>query len=158
MSLDYLLARLGPGHIAWKTIVPGGKPKITREDILAIASEAQQQAFHAIMAKYAGDEQSELWLLRWLTKKSIAEWNDNRAYETIYLQTKQLKLLTEVAVLGWINPRSPHALNARTRSAYMRCNYETYRKNFAAHYAFLMAELNFLEREGLLAILDAKRR
>lgn len=158
MPLDSLLASLAARSLGVDpNKIVGGVPEITREDILAIASNARKPHFHMLMAKYCGDEYSRARIERWMLRKCIAEWFVNPAYQTVRLEARQLKKLSDLAVMCWLNPQESHAATLRTRAAFIGAQHDTYRNRFEPHYAFLLGELGHYEAVALAAVVRANR-
>ena len=153
MSTEYLLTRL-TAQTSWSdTRIPGGvKPELTVADISVIAAAAPHMSFHALMTKYCDDQQSEKIVLSWTHQTSLDEWFTNPVHAATPITARQLNKLAELAVLAWLRPQQPHATTLRTRGAYIGANHETFRRNFQAHYAHLVGELQYLEQIGVNAV------
>jgi hypothetical protein len=149
-----MLARL-TAQTSWAdTRIPGGgKPELTVADISVIAAAAPHMSYHALMTKYCDDQGSERVLLSWTHQTSLDEWFTNPQYAALRIEARQLNRLAELALLAWLKPQAPHATTIQSRAAYVGANHETFRRNFQAHYAFLIGELGFLEQIGLRAVV-----
>jgi len=154
MSIEYMLARL-TAQTNWDSRIPGGGvPELTVADISVIAAAAPHMSYHALMVKYCDDQLSERALLSWLHQTSLDEWFTNPDYASVRIEARQLNRLAELAMLAWLRPSHPHATSIQTRAAYIGANHETFRRNYQAHYAFLLGELGLLEQIGLRALRE----
>lgn len=153
MSIEYMLARL-TAQTTWRDhhMPAGGKPELTAADISVIAAHAPHMSFHALMAKYCDDAISEKAIMSWAHQTSLDEWFTNPTYAAVRIEARQLNRMAELAVLAWLHPRLPHATSIATKAAFVGANHETFRRNFQAHYAFVVGELGFLEAVGLEAV------
>lgn len=159
MEIDKMLARLTAQSNGPNPKEPGGgAPVFTAADISLIASVAPHMSWHALMAKHCDDLHSKLKILEFAHTTSRMEWFSNPAYSTIRIEAQQLNKLADLAVMGWISPRAKATATLETRAAYIGANYETYRKNFQPHYAFITGELAFLESVGATAIRKFLRK
>ena len=158
MSIEFMLARLTAQSAGLEVDPARGKPELTREDVMLIASAAPPICFHALMAKCCDDQISVKKLLEWVWEKSLKEWFSNSENQAIKVEARQMNRMAELAVLAFLNPQCPHATSTTTRAAYIGANEHTYRKNFQPHYAFLAGELGFLESLGKRAIYKFKGR
>lgn len=127
----------------------GGMPEYSRAEIMALIAEVPHMAFHALMAKYCGDELSIKALLEWLHRKSIAEWFTNPEHATKKIEARELRRLVEVSLLSWLNPRSPQATNYETRGAYLNCSADRFKRVFQSHHCWIQGELGYLEQLGI---------
>lgn len=158
MSVEYLLARLTAQSSGPRPKEPGGgKPILTREDIAAMAGDTKPMSYHALMTKYCQDSISDLQLRLWLHKVSLDEWFRQPEHHDTPTKASQLKRLPELAILGWANPKCPHALAIGTRAVFTGCTADIFKRNYQKHYAFLLRHLDGLEYDGLLAVYRARK-
>ena len=136
----------------------GGLPTFTAADISLIASVAPHMSWHALMAKYCDDLHSRMEIREFAHTISRMEWFSNPAYETIRIEARQLNKLADLAVMGWVSPKAPATATLETRAAYIGAGYETYRRVFQGHYAFIVGELAFLQTVGETAVKRFLRR
>lgn len=127
----------------------GGEPAYTRAEIMALIAEVPHVAFHALMAKYCGDDQSVQTLLDWVHRKNIWEWYDNTENALKRIHTLELRRVAEVALLAWLNPHAPVAQNYETRGAYLGCGGDRFKRVFQRHYNKLLGELDYQEQIGI---------
>lgn len=124
----------------------GGEPIYSNEEIRACLAEVPHLAWHCILAKFHSDQRSEREVLRRLKMMSIAEWFTNPEHATKSIKAGQLNRVAELALLSWLNPRCAHSQSTTTRAAYVEMAHGTWRANFQGHYAWLLSELDYLER------------
>jgi hypothetical protein len=148
-SIEFYLARITARSLgADPKQPPGGRPSITADDIRAAISLATKpREFHAMMAKYCGDDLSEAALLDWLVRYSGARYLVD--YPTGLISGERNQAIAESAMIWFLNPTQGAARGLAGNARHAGVDPKTWRKYYDQHWRRMTAELFDLEANGV---------
>lgn len=157
MSTRTQLSKITVGTGLKATITSGGKPVISREDVLAALGMSRVKhddtATHLILARYALEASSQTILEKHVLRIAWNLWlHQGRTGQT---SVAAMTGLARLAVLDWCQTERVRQASETQISKFVGVDLKTWRKRYRAHYSEVIKRLYQLEVPKLVALTTA---